>query len=184
MNMPLPDLPPTLKCYWVLPGRFLAGEYPASRYFENQTQAILDRLLSLEIDTFIDLTQAGEMPPYEAPLQQMAAWLDKSPVYQRFSIPDFDTPSTVQMKTILAFIDQRLQDGHRIYIHCYAGIGRTGTVVGCFLAERNGGGEAALQQLSELRSQMPLARIRSPESDAQWNMVKKWKSGPESGHAK
>jgi protein tyrosine/serine phosphatase len=175
MNNTQSDLPASLRCYWVQSGRFLAGEYPSSRYFENKTHQILDSLLTLGIDTFIDLTQPGELPPYEKTLYETAGWLEKSPLYQRFSIPDFNTPSLDEMRTILAFIDQRLADGHNLYIHCYAGIGRTGTTVGCFLAERCGSGETALKQLAELRRQIPGTLQRSPESDAQWNLVKHWK---------
>jgi len=175
MNTNLPDLPSSLKCYWVLPGQFLAGEYPASRYFEQKTQQILDGLLNLGVDTFIDLTRAGELPPYDSLLQLTAGWQEKRADYLRFPIADFDIPSEDEMRSLLAMIDERLQSGRSIYMHCYAGIGRTGTVVGCFLAERSGSGEAALTQLAALRSRLPNARMRSPESDAQCDMVRSWK---------
>jgi len=176
MNNPQPDPALPLRCYWVLSGRFLAGEYPASRFFENQTHQILDSLITLGMDTFIDLTSVGELPPYEALLQQAAAWLDKSVFYRRFPIEDFNILSTKELETVLELIDTRLQEGHNLYIHCQAGIGRTGTVVGCYLARHTpGGGAAALEQLAELRRHLPNASIRSPESDTQWNLVKNWK---------
>jgi len=40
---------PHSDCYWVWPGRFLAGAYPAVH---------VDALLAAGIDCFIDLTQA------------------------------------------------------------------------------------------------------------------------------
>jgi protein-tyrosine phosphatase len=82
------------------------------------------------------------------------------------------------MVRLLALINSRLQTGCNLYIHCYAGIGRTGTVVGCFLAEQSGSGEAALKQLELLRRRLPNAHIRSPESDAQASLVRNWKKAP------
>ena len=129
------------------------------------------------INTFINLTQNGEMPPYEALLQQQAGLLEKTVVYGHFPIGDFNCPTPAEMRTILTFIGQSLGEQRCIYMHCYAGIGRTGTVAGCFLAERSGSGEDALKQLAGLRRQLPNALIRSPESDEQWNFVKNWKPG-------
>ena len=39
----------------------------------------------------------------------------------------------------------------KIYLHCQAGIGRTGTVVGCYLVRHGLSGRAALSHLNELR---------------------------------
>ena len=176
MNKKPSDLPQSLNCYWVLPGRLLAGAYPGSRYFENQTHQILDNLLSLGIDTFIDLTQEDEMPAYEPLLLEAAGWLDRTVMYRRWPIRDLDVPSREDLESILAFIHQRLQEGHAVYVHCFAGIGRTGTVVGCFLVRHNRlGGSAVLRQLAAMRRSLPNAFIRSPESDVQWDLVKSWK---------
>ncbi len=58
---------PIAESYWVLPGRFLAGEYPAA--FENeQTLYRLRSLLGAGLDIFVDLTEAGELPPYDSDL--------------------------------------------------------------------------------------------------------------------
>ena len=35
--------------------------------------------------------------------------------------------------------------GRRVYVHCRAGIGRTGTVIGCYLAEQGLDGPAAVR---------------------------------------
>jgi hypothetical protein len=175
MNNPLPESP-EVDCYWVLPGRFLAGEYPGSKYFEEETRRRLSGMLTLGIDTWIDLTYPGELPEYEPILLEQAGWLDKPALHQRFAVPDFDVPSQAQMEEILAFIQQRLEEGHALYVHCYAGLGRTGTVVGCFLArQNNSGGEAALKQLAELRRDCAKSFYTSPQSELQWELVKNWK---------
>ena len=58
--------------------------------------------------------------------------------------------------------------------NCWGGVGRTGTVVGCYLARRGLTGAQALARLVELRSGLSDAWRRSPESDEQWQMVLEW----------
>ncbi|MCE1252270.1 MAG: dual specificity protein phosphatase family protein [Anaerolineae bacterium] len=175
MNKPKLNIP-FEESYWVIPGQILAGEYPASKYFEYETRRRLTAMLLLGIDTWIDLTAPGELPDYEAILLEEAGWMDKPVTHNRYYIEDFGIPTPDQMQMLLDFINKALQEQHRLYIHCYAGIGRTGTVVGCFLAQhKNISGEAALALLADLRKDCPASRYTSPQSLEQWEMVKNWK---------
>ena len=47
---------PIPNSYWVLPGRFAAGEYPGARY-RDAAAAKLQSLLRAGIDHFVDLTE-------------------------------------------------------------------------------------------------------------------------------
>jgi hypothetical protein len=80
------------------------------------------------------------------------------------------------MKAILDQIDLSLQAGQKIYLHCWGGIGRTGTTVGCYLVRRGLGGAAALHQLADWWQQVPKSRIhpRSPETREQADFVRNW----------
>ena len=62
-----------------------------------------------------------------------------------------------------------------IYLHCYGGKGRTGTVVGCFLVEQGFTGEEALEQIEALRGEKLMKDGPSPETDAQRAMVIDWR---------
>ena len=53
----------------------------------------------------------------------------------RFAIRNFGVPTAVSMRVILAAIRGAVAAGDPVYVHCWAGIGRTGTVVGCLLRE-------------------------------------------------
>ena len=64
-------------------------------------------------------------------------------------------------------IDGCLADGTPVYVHCWGGIGRTGTVIGCWLARNGFPGQAALDRIAELRAGTPDAYKRSPETPAQ-----------------
>ena len=63
---------PIRESYWVEPGRFLAGEYPAAPY-EDRARERLGGLLEAGIDTFYDLTTLDELPPYLPVLREEAS---------------------------------------------------------------------------------------------------------------
>ena len=56
------------------------------------------------------------------------------------------------MNAVLDMLDTALQAGQAVYLHCWAGIGRTGTVVGCYLVRHGLTGEQALARLVTLRA--------------------------------
>ena len=168
---------PTPESYWVEPGRFLAGEYPGSR-LDLEMEERLVSFLDAGIETFIDLTQVGEREPYQPVLFSLAERFPTLTVsHQRFPIPDFNLPSITEMKTILDAIDGSLSHGHPIYLHCWGGVGRTGTVVGCYLVRRGLSGPQALRQLARWWAGVPKHVFfpHSPETGSQVQFVLDWK---------
>ena len=163
--------------YWVIPGRLIAGAYPGARYFEEDARRKLDRLLMAGVTQFVDLTEEGELPPYLAILEEQAGWLDKTAVHQRFPIKDMHCPTPAQVKEILDTIDAALKDRRTVYVHCYGGIGRTGTIIGCYLVRHGLPGAEALNTIARLRAGSSNGWVRSPETDEQWEMVLNWESG-------
>jgi len=145
--------------YWVHPG-LLAGPYPrAERQF-------IPTLLAAGVTLFIDLTEAGECPPY-------APALPGGIEHLRLPIRDFATPTPERMERLLQALDSALAAGRTVYLHCHGGIGRTGTVVGCHLARGGRTGEAALLELRRLRQEAGCAQD-SPETEAQRALVRQW----------
>jgi hypothetical protein len=59
-------------------------------------------------------------------------------------IPDFGVPRKSAVKQVLRKIIRLANDGHNVVIHCFAGVGRTGTIAACLAGEIFGdsGGEA------------------------------------------
>ena len=166
---------PILESYWVEPGRFLAGEYPSYSYDEQARQR-LDKFLDFNINTFIDLTDSDELPPYLPMLVEQACYYDIEIHHKRFAITDHSIPDTKTMKTILDAIDESLGAGRKVYVHCWGGIGRTGTVVGCYLVRHGLTGQGALEQLAEWWKGVPKSRfwLHTPETKQQIKFVRNW----------
>lgn len=161
--------------YWVEPGRILAGEYPAGNG-EEATLERVQRLLAAGVDCFIDLTEPGELDPYEEFLPGPYA---RDPViYLRKPIRDHGLPeSAEQMQEILDELEAALAEGRCIYLHCRAGIGRTNLVAGCWFASSGEGGEAALARLNERWRGSPRSESwpTVPETEAQSDFVRDWR---------
>ncbi|MGH7637433.1 MAG: protein-tyrosine phosphatase family protein, partial [Gemmatimonadaceae bacterium] len=101
-----------------------------------------------------------------------------SVVYSRRSIPDRSCPSKELMREILDEIDGALGQGHRVYVHCWGGVGRTGTVVGCHLVRGGAKGKEALDRLAGLYGTVSRLKRhfnpRSPETEEQRAFIASW----------
>jgi hypothetical protein len=168
---------PIPEAYWVLPARLLAGEYPGIPYQPEITLKRLERFLNAGFDTFIDLTQVHETEPYAPALQSQAELRQLRVQHLRHSIPDYGLPEPQQMSALLNLLQTQVQTGRKTYLHCNAGIGRTGTVVGCYLVRQGYSGKEALQLLAEWWKTVPKsARYpHSPETTAQEEYILHWK---------
>jgi Protein-tyrosine phosphatase len=167
-SVPPPD-PPLPNTYWVLPGRFLAGEHPLGAD-EADTRGRIERLNVAGLSQFLDLTHEYELPDYRR-------WLPRGARHVRSAIPDTEVPeSAAQMREIQSHLRTTLAAGSGLYLHCRAGIGRTGTVVGCFLVEQGLDGNAALKELNRLWKQS--ARSQSwktvPQTPQQAEYIRRW----------
>ncbi len=163
-----PDLP-LPNTYWVIPGRLLAGEHPAVTD-RAESSSRVGRLRIANLDTYIDLTEPGEQPEYRHLLAKRAE-------YFRSAIVDTSVPHQAsQTHEILSVIRTALAKKRGIYVHCRAGIGRTGLVIGCYLAEEEKDGEAALERLNLLWQQSARSRQwpRVPQTSEQADYIRRW----------
>ena len=78
-------------------------------------------------------------------------------------VRDFTPPSQEQIKQMVDFIEeQAVRNGRPVAVSCYAGIGRTGTVLACYLVRR---GSAPADAINEVRRLRP-GSIQTPEQEA------------------
>lgn len=169
---------PIPNSYWATP-QLLACEYPGA---PTPAGAIpkLDALLAAGIRDFYDLTEAHELVPYEALLRERAAHagLDPNAIrYQRLPVRDLGLPTPERLAEVLAALAASETAGRRAAVHCWGGIGRTGTVVGCHLVQQHGlsGPEALAFIAREWQTVAKRDRApRSPETDAQIAFVRRY----------
>lgn len=169
---PIPD------SYWLIEGALLAGEYPAEPD-ERRTREKLAKFLDAGILTFINLTESGEfLTPYESVLQELANERRLVTKHIRYPIRDVSVPRERAMMTqILTTIRAEVAEGRPVYVHCWGGVGRTGTVIGCWLVEEGVAGPEAIDRIAKLREHTPDGWKRSPETDEQCRFICEWKAG-------
>ena len=96
--------PPIPDSYWVVPGRLLAGEYPGAQAY-TEARHKLRLFLDAGITFFLDLTEAGELAPYAALLQEEAASRGIAVEHHRMPIPDLGNPAPARVVRTLDAID-------------------------------------------------------------------------------
>lgn len=157
--------------YWLWTGHILAGEHPGLAGVEHLPQRLV-ALAHAGITHFVDLTSAHDPV---LPYQPLAG---KGGVAQRVNHPitDFGVPSVPGMQAILRDLQAALDQGGKVYLHCRAGIGRTGTVAATWLVSQGLSPEQALALLAQKwrvvdkHAQEP----HSPETEAQREFVRRW----------
>lgn len=105
------------KCSYFIPEKALFGSFPS--------QATVNMLEEIGIRYFVDLTEIGEanVEPYLAKYN-----------FIKYPIKDHSYPT--DWKTFLQLIirlSNLIKSGHKIYIHCKGGHGRSGILVACLL---------------------------------------------------
>lgn len=158
--------------YWVIPEKFLAGEYPRN-FDEESSKRKLKALIDTGVNVFIDLTMENDnLKSYDYLLEAYKPAVK----HLNFPIPDLSIPFLEsQTIDILNTIDNYIEAGEMVYLHCWGGVGRTGLIVGCWLAEHGYPGQRAIIRLRELWKECLKSTIRnSPETKAQENYIIDW----------
>merc|ERR1712158_114642 len=130
-NIPPKQHPaPAEGTHWVIPERLAAGKSAG-----DLPSSSLKALVDAGVDTFVNLQKSYreyDCSDYRETLKILARKPSFPPhpiSFLHFPIPDLDV---VKDQVMLALIDQLtdlLKKGRCLYVHCYGGHGRTGTVL-------------------------------------------------------
>jgi ADP-ribosylglycohydrolase/predicted protein tyrosine phosphatase len=179
------ELPPPFdRSYWVVPGKLIAGCYPGAPE-PHAARAKLEGLVRCQVDAVISLMEPDETDysgmafvPYDTELRDLASERGRTVEFLRYAIRDNTAPTVEFMTEILDRIDQLIAEKKIVYMHCWGGRGRTGAVVGCYVARHGmAKGDEALHLVQHLRRNDPTAGYPSPSTDAQRDMVRNWPIG-------
>lgn len=151
-------------------GIIYAGEYPGDKNEEIAKQKI-EQMYHFGIRHFIDLTEEGELRPYNH-------LLPSDTTYTRFPIVDCGVPKSVEsvQRLLLRIEELKKMEGY-VYVHCWGGVGRTGTIVACYLSQNWEEPDLnhTLEVLRRNFSEMPKSTYReTPETKEQINFIEQF----------
>ena len=169
---------PFPRTWWIHPGAILGGCYPGDLDPAEADRKLI-ALLAAGVRRVICLQEADErgrggtrFAPYNDRLLALAHERNLVVTWSRHPIRDMGTTTPAAMREILDAITAA--DGV-VYVHCWGGHGRTGTVAGCWMREQGMPIKAALAQITFARNHDALLRKQeSPQTAAQIRMVTEW----------
>jgi ADP-ribosylglycohydrolase len=163
---------PFERTYWIIPGKLLAGEYPASADLEESCQK-LDGLYRIGIKAVINLTEENENNQHGIPLFNYEDYLTQLGIKVfRKPIKDVSIPTKDEMDDIIGLIDKCLIENQPVYFHCWGGVGRTGTVLGCYLLHNNmANRDNVFDFIDYLKRTTSISSRSSPETKEQKDFV-------------
>lgn len=92
-------------------------------------------------------------------------------------VSDFTAPTLEQIDAAMQFVGESAHDGEAVLIHCFAGMGRTGTLLACYLVSE---GRSAGMAIEEVRR----ARPGSIEDPSQERVIHAWELHVRGSHKK
>ena len=129
---------------WVVPGSLCAGGYPGS-VDEQVAHEYAQAMATARFDTYVCLMESDELArfrPYTELIASAGAQLTPPlPVldHVHFPIPDRGLPrDETDLLALVRDMLARMSQGRKLYVHCWGGHGRTGTVVAVLLAHLHG----------------------------------------------
>ena len=127
---------------WILPGQ-LAGSGRPGRY--SPIERDLAFLRQKGIDVIISLLEST---------LNLEEYVEAGFDTHHFPVEDFTAPTLDQTADACGIIETSIAGGNGVLVHCNAGIGRTGTLLACFLAHQGVEPEAAVRRI---RAERPMS---------------------------
>jgi len=129
---------PTDKSNWVVHGRILQGAYPVGKT-DIEQRVVISALMRAGVSCFVNLVSLQEtmqLPEYSSLVSAHEKMRPKDNAkvdHVHFPISDGGTAKDNQVLPLLQDLVKRVKQNQKLYIHCYGGHGRAGTICACLL---------------------------------------------------
>jgi protein-tyrosine phosphatase len=149
---------------------------------EEETITKLNGLIRINVNVVINLMEEDEKNYENKSFYDYAPHLNKHNIEpHRFPIKDLSIPTIDMMRKILSIVQDSIRQKKIVYLHCWGGVGRTGTVVGCFLLNNSlASKENVLETINYLKRTTSIDKRQSPETEEQRKFIKEWPTSEES----
>ncbi len=114
----------------------------------------LDSLKSEGVTRILCLVEGHELSystPGENALKRREAVESRGITFMHHPIIDFDAPYLADAQRTITELDQALKQGDSIIIHCWAGLGRAGTMAACLLIHNGMAANTAIETVRSVR---------------------------------
>lgn len=159
-----------MKIFWLdrsivhAPARLGMCPIPGKDRHDMAAKNDIDTLISEGVTYVISLVEEKEfltLKPPETIRERELMLHNKGIEFESFPIVDFSVPSIRMAKKWIGDIHLLVNQGESIVVHCWAGLGRAGTVLACYLVSR---GLTVREAIAEVRWMRPLA-LQSKEQE-------------------